>query len=109
MRARPTPTSRRSQASSPAPSGTDRDSLVYGPRPQRLGPNAAVRPQLSSTPPRTRLLPDISEVAAITANVKQSLPPFQQDGAIVMASNALKPLRCAIYTRKSTEHGLDQE
>jgi site-specific DNA recombinase len=26
-----------------------------------------------------------------------------------MASNAIKPLRCAIYTRKSTEHGLEQE
>ncbi len=26
-----------------------------------------------------------------------------------MASNAIKPLRCAIYTRKSTEHGLDLE
>jgi site-specific DNA recombinase len=28
---------------------------------------------------------------------------------MVMASNSTKPLRCAIYTRKSTEHGLDQE
>lgn len=26
-----------------------------------------------------------------------------------MASSAVKPLRCAIYTRKSTEHGLEQE
>ncbi|EKS41462.1 recombinase family protein [Afipia broomeae] len=26
-----------------------------------------------------------------------------------MASNAIKPLRCAVYTRKSTEHGLDLE
>jgi resolvase-like protein len=26
-----------------------------------------------------------------------------------MASSSIKPLRCAIYTRKSTEHGLEQE
>src|ERR1700682_3398885 len=26
-----------------------------------------------------------------------------------MAANAIKPVRCAIYTRKSTEHGLEQE
>jgi hypothetical protein len=25
------------------------------------------------------------------------------------AGNAIKPVRCAIYTRKSTEHGLEQE
>ena len=26
-----------------------------------------------------------------------------------MASNVIKPVGCAIYTRKSTEHGLEQE
>ena len=26
-----------------------------------------------------------------------------------MAANAIKPVRCAIYTRKSTEHGLELE
>jgi site-specific DNA recombinase len=26
-----------------------------------------------------------------------------------MASSTIKPLRCAIYTRKSTEHGLELE
>jgi site-specific DNA recombinase len=26
-----------------------------------------------------------------------------------MAVNAIKPVRCAIYTRKSTEHGLELE
>jgi site-specific DNA recombinase len=29
--------------------------------------------------------------------------------AVAMAANSIKPVRCAIYTRKSTEHGLDQE
>jgi site-specific DNA recombinase len=28
---------------------------------------------------------------------------------IVMAANAIKPVRCAIHTRKSTEHGLELE
>jgi site-specific DNA recombinase len=28
---------------------------------------------------------------------------------MIMAANAIKPLRCAIYTRKSTEHGLELE
>src|ERR1700736_2024262 len=28
---------------------------------------------------------------------------------VVMAVNAIKSVRCAIYTRKSTEHGLEQE
>jgi site-specific DNA recombinase len=28
---------------------------------------------------------------------------------VVVAVNAIKPVRCAIYTRKSTEHGLEQE
>src|SRR3954463_4058096 len=28
---------------------------------------------------------------------------------LVMAASTIKPVRCAIYTRKSTEHGLDQE
>jgi site-specific DNA recombinase len=28
---------------------------------------------------------------------------------VVMAVNAIKPVRCAIYTRKSTEHGLELE
>ena len=28
---------------------------------------------------------------------------------VVMAANAIKPVRCAIYTRKSTEHGLELE
>src|SRR6059058_1563846 len=32
----------------------------------------------------------------------------QPGGRMPMASDA-KPLRCAIYTRKSTEHGLEQE
>ena len=27
----------------------------------------------------------------------------------LMATNAIKPVRCAIYTRKSTEHGLELE
>jgi site-specific DNA recombinase len=26
-----------------------------------------------------------------------------------MKANSVKPVRCAIYTRVSTEHGLDQE
>ena len=26
-----------------------------------------------------------------------------------MAINTVKPIRCAIYTRKSTDHGLEQE
>jgi site-specific DNA recombinase len=26
-----------------------------------------------------------------------------------MAANSIKPVRCAIYTRKSTEHGLELE
>src|SRR5712671_1289235 len=29
--------------------------------------------------------------------------------AMVMPTDSVRPLRCAIYTRKSTEHGLDQE
>jgi site-specific DNA recombinase len=29
--------------------------------------------------------------------------------AMVMPADSVRPLRCAIYTRKSTEHGLDQE
>jgi len=29
--------------------------------------------------------------------------------ATVMAANSIKPVRCAIYTRKSTEHGLELE
>ena len=28
---------------------------------------------------------------------------------VVMAANTNKPVRCAIYTRKSTEHGLELE
>src|SRR3954463_14336105 len=28
---------------------------------------------------------------------------------LVMAASTIKPVRCAIYTRKSTEHGLEQE
>src|SRR5258708_23230941 len=28
---------------------------------------------------------------------------------LVMAASTIKPVRCAIYTRKSTEHGLDLE
>jgi site-specific DNA recombinase len=29
--------------------------------------------------------------------------------AAAMAANAVRPVRCAIYTRKSTEHGLELE
>src|SRR5436305_13859434 len=32
-----------------------------------------------------------------------------RDGGPAMKASSLKPVRCAIYTRVSTEHGLDQE
>src|SRR6266481_8875123 len=31
------------------------------------------------------------------------------DGGSVMKAPSVRPVRCAIYTRVSTEHGLDQE
>src|SRR3954449_11591666 len=36
--------------------------------------------------------------------------PAKQPGRmLVMAASTIKPTRCAIYTRKSTEHGLELE
>src|SRR5436309_15740620 len=32
-----------------------------------------------------------------------------RDGGPPMKASSVKPIRCAIYTRVSTEHGLDQE
>src|SRR4030088_680569 len=38
-----------------------------------------------------------------------AVPANPQRMVVVMAINAIKPVRCAIYTRKSTEHGLELE
>src|SRR5260370_35851438 len=38
-----------------------------------------------------------------------ALPGNPLQPVIVMAANTIKPVRCAIYTRKSTEHGLELE
>jgi DNA invertase Pin-like site-specific DNA recombinase len=38
-----------------------------------------------------------------------ALPANLPQAVLVMAASAIKPVRCAIYTRKSTEHGLELE
>src|SRR5713226_281031 len=38
-----------------------------------------------------------------------AFPAIPLRTVVVMATNAIKPVRCAIYTRKSTEHGLELE
>jgi site-specific DNA recombinase len=38
-----------------------------------------------------------------------NLPAKQLGRMLVMAASSIKPVRCAIYTRKSTEHGLELE
>jgi site-specific DNA recombinase len=38
-----------------------------------------------------------------------NLPAKQLGKMLAMAANSIKPVRCAIYTRKSTEHGLELE
>jgi DNA invertase Pin-like site-specific DNA recombinase len=38
-----------------------------------------------------------------------AVPANPLRAVVVMAVNAIKPVRCAIYTRKSTEHGLELE
>ncbi len=38
-----------------------------------------------------------------------AVPANPLRAVVVMAIKAIKPVRCAIYTRKSTEHGLELE
>src|SRR3984893_15627224 len=46
---------------------------------------------------------------ATTGNEARPSPPSPTRMAVAMAVSMTKPVRCAIYTRKSTEHGLELE
>src|SRR5882724_8623041 len=88
----------------------DRGSLVYGPRQKRakslrllIGP---IAPSEKPRPHRSRV--DLMAEEPIGSGTPQS-QANQMRKIALMATNAIKPVRCAIYTRKSTEHGLELE
>jgi hypothetical protein len=53
--------------------------------------------------------PVIWAAEATTGSVRLPLPANLYRAVVVMAANTIRPIRCAIYTRKSTEHGLELE
>src|ERR1700710_36658 len=109
--ARPSATSPKSLVSLPAPGGMDRGSLGCGPRPKK-----AASPHMLAAPPmRIGVLVSrpvvrvISAAEAIIASGMPNSPTRQPRRVLVMAVSTIRPVRCAIYTRKSTEHGLELE
>jgi DNA invertase Pin-like site-specific DNA recombinase len=111
MTERPIAISQKSQFSLPAHAGTGRGFSVCGPRHKRaaslwllVGPMAQ-----RETPKPHQPDPVIWAAEATTGSGRLPLPANLYRSVVVMAANAIKPVRCAIYTRKSTEHGLELE
>src|SRR6202171_4010422 len=107
----PTAISPKSRSLLPAPAGTDRDFLDCGPRPKtaaslRILVTLVARSGIQMLtrsicgPPVAGALGD-GVISVVSANPLRTVT--------AMAANAFKPVRCAIYTRKSTEHGLELE
>jgi hypothetical protein len=65
-----------------------------------------IAPSEKSRPHRSRV--DLVAEAPIGSGTPQAQAHPMRKIAL-MATNAIKPVRCAIYTRKSTEHGLELE
>src|SRR5207253_1919104 len=105
----PTPTCPKSRASSQAPGGTAPASLGCGPRPTRAAPHQMAAPLgIAGKILRRKPSAGILAAAAIIASAMPIWRDHRRTGP-AMAGNTINPIRCAIYTRKSTEHGLELE
>src|SRR4051794_22052604 len=59
--------------------------------------------------PSRACLKSLPQSPARNGTVRGSLGSAQRSSGTVPMAGEARPLRCAIYTRKSTEHGLEQE
>src|SRR6266566_2843896 len=53
--------------------------------------------------------PSLAPSGTVRASSAFGIKKIVDDGGSAMKATLVKPVRCAIYTRVSTEHGLDQE
>src|ERR1700688_3390250 len=75
-----------------------------------MNPPLLVGPMAQSEQPRPyQPVQIISAAEAIIGSGTPAVPAIRLRTAVVMAANSIEPVRCAIYTRKSTEHGLELE
>jgi DNA invertase Pin-like site-specific DNA recombinase len=84
--------------------------LACGPR-RETATNLRVLTDLVA-PNEIQIHQAVRVIWAAEATIGSGTPPLPANPhrpAVVMAANALKTVRCAIYTRKSTEHGLELE
>src|ERR1700682_1809613 len=107
----PTAISPKSRSLLPAPAGTDRDFLDCGPRPKtaaslRILVTLVARSGIQML---TRSICAPPAAGALGGGVISVVSANPLRTVTAMAANAIKPVRCAIYPRKSTEHGLELE
>src|SRR6202163_65286 len=75
-----------------------------------MSPRLLIRPMAQSEQPRPYQPVQIIWTAEATiGSGTPAVPASRLRTAVVMAANSIEPVRCAIYTRKSTEHGLELE
>src|SRR4051794_12127842 len=89
----------------------DRGFLGCGPKPTKAASHQrlaapGMRIGVRITHPSVRV---IWPAEAIIASGMLSSPAKRLARMLAMAASSIKPVRCAIYTRKSTEHGLELE